>query len=146
MKIRRPGRSLYLLSITGLAELDGQYHSLSGTYFSAIKHVTVCFQPSQADRRTASLVYVNIRSLDTIFFWSFLHASFKKVILFRVKSEVKYLPNFRGAQFPWTARVPSTPQFIFSLNPWRERTIAGKYIVGTVLLDSIINHPNPRKN
>ncbi len=26
-------------------------------------HVTVCFQPSQADRRTASLVYVNIRSL-----------------------------------------------------------------------------------
>jgi hypothetical protein len=24
---------------------------------------TVCFQPSQADRRTASLVYVNIRSL-----------------------------------------------------------------------------------
>ncbi len=31
--------------------------------FSATKHVTVCFQPSQADRRTASLVYVNIRSL-----------------------------------------------------------------------------------
>ena len=63
MKICRPGRSLCLLSITGLAELEGQYHSLSGTYFSATKHVTVCFQPSQADRRTASLVYVNIRSL-----------------------------------------------------------------------------------
>ncbi len=31
--------------------------------FSATKHVTVCFQPSQADRRTASLVYINIRSL-----------------------------------------------------------------------------------
>ncbi len=34
--------------------------------FSATKHVTVCFQPSQAGRRTASLVYVNIRSLDPI--------------------------------------------------------------------------------
>jgi hypothetical protein len=33
------------------------------TGFSATKHVTICFQPSQADRRTASLVYVNIRSL-----------------------------------------------------------------------------------
>jgi hypothetical protein len=48
MKICQPGRSLCLLWITG---------------FSTTKHVTVCFQPSQADRRTASLVYVNIRSL-----------------------------------------------------------------------------------
>ncbi len=47
MKIFWPGRSLCLLLITS---------------FSATKHVTVCFQPSQADRRTASLVYVNIRS------------------------------------------------------------------------------------
>jgi hypothetical protein len=35
-----------------------------------------------------------------------LHASFKRAILFRVKNEVKYLPNFRRAQFPRTARVP----------------------------------------
>ncbi len=45
-----PGRSLYLLSTTGLAALGGQYHSLSGTEFSASMRVT-CLLP--ATRQTA---------------------------------------------------------------------------------------------
>ncbi len=35
-----PGRSLYLLSTTGLAALGGHYHSRSGTEFSASMRVT----------------------------------------------------------------------------------------------------------
>ncbi len=36
------------LSITGLAALDGQYHSLSGTYFSASSRVTCLIPATQA--------------------------------------------------------------------------------------------------
>jgi hypothetical protein len=45
-----PGRSLCLLSITGLAALGGQYHSLSGTEFSASMRVT-CLLPNQPHRQ-----------------------------------------------------------------------------------------------
>ncbi len=40
-----PGRSLYLLSITGLAALGEQYHSLTGTDFPPPSELLVCYQP-----------------------------------------------------------------------------------------------------
>ncbi len=53
-----PGRSLYLLSITGLAALGGQYHSLSGTEFSASKRVTCLLPATQAESHAGSKVYI----------------------------------------------------------------------------------------
>ncbi len=53
-----PGRSLYLLSITGLAALGGQDHSLSGTEFSASKRVTCLLPATQADSHAGSKVYI----------------------------------------------------------------------------------------
>jgi hypothetical protein len=53
-----PGRSWYLLSITGLAALDGQYHSLSGIYFSASSRVTFLLPATQAERHAGSTVYI----------------------------------------------------------------------------------------
>jgi hypothetical protein len=53
-----PGRSLYLLSITGLAALGRQYHSLSGTEFSASKRVTCLLPATQADSHAGAKVYI----------------------------------------------------------------------------------------
>ncbi len=53
-----PGRSLYLLSITGLAALGGQYHSLTGTEFSASKWVTCLLPATQAGSHAGSKVYI----------------------------------------------------------------------------------------
>ncbi len=53
-----PGRSLCLLSITGLAALDGQYHSLSGTYFSASSRVTCLLPATQAGSHAGPKVYI----------------------------------------------------------------------------------------
>jgi hypothetical protein len=53
-----PGRSCCLLSITGLAALDGQYHSLSGTYFSASSRVTCLLPATQAGRHAGPKVYI----------------------------------------------------------------------------------------
>ncbi len=53
-----PGRSLYLLSLTGLAALGGQYHSLSGTEFSASNWVTCLLPATQAGSRAGSKVYI----------------------------------------------------------------------------------------
>ncbi len=53
-----PARSLYLLSITGLAALGAQYHSLSGTEFSASKGVTCLLPATQADSHAGSKVYI----------------------------------------------------------------------------------------
>ncbi len=53
-----PGRSLYLLSIIGLATLGGQYHSLPGTEFSAFKLVTFLLPATQADSHAGSKVYI----------------------------------------------------------------------------------------
>ncbi len=53
-----PGRSLYLLSITSLAALGGQYHSLSGTEYSASKRVTCLLPATQAGSHAGSKVYI----------------------------------------------------------------------------------------
>jgi hypothetical protein len=47
-----------LLSITGLAALDGQYHSLSGTYFSASNQVTCLLPATQAGSHAGPKVYI----------------------------------------------------------------------------------------
>jgi hypothetical protein len=52
------GRSWCLLSITSLAALDGQYHSLSGTYFSASNRVTCLLPATQAESHAGSKVYI----------------------------------------------------------------------------------------
>ncbi len=54
----RPSCSLYLLSITGLAALGGQYHSLSGTEFSASKRGTCLLPATQAESHAGSKVYI----------------------------------------------------------------------------------------
>ncbi len=53
-----PGRSLYLLSLTGLAALGGQYQSLSGTEFSASKRVTFLLPATQAESHAGPKVYI----------------------------------------------------------------------------------------
>ncbi len=53
-----PGRSLYLLSTTGLAALGGHYHSRSGTEFSASMRVTCLLPATQADSHAGSKVYI----------------------------------------------------------------------------------------
>ena len=45
-------------SITGLAVLGGQYHSLSGTEFSASKRVTCLLPATQAESHAGSKVYI----------------------------------------------------------------------------------------
>ncbi len=52
------GRSWCLVSITGLAALDGQYHSLSGTYFSASSRVTCLLPATQAGSHAGPKVYI----------------------------------------------------------------------------------------
>ncbi len=53
-----PGRSWCFLSITNLAALDGQYHSLSGTYFSASNRVTCLLPATQTESHAGSKVYI----------------------------------------------------------------------------------------
>ncbi len=53
-----PGRSLYLLSVTGLAALGGQYHRLPGTEFFAPKRVTCLLPATQAGSHAGSKVYI----------------------------------------------------------------------------------------
>jgi hypothetical protein len=53
-----PGRSWCLLSISGLAALDGHYHSLSGTYFSASSRVTCLLPATQAGSQAGPKVYI----------------------------------------------------------------------------------------
>ncbi len=53
-----PGRSLYLLSTTGLAALGGHYNSRSGTEFSASMRVTCLLPATQADSHAGSKVYI----------------------------------------------------------------------------------------
>ncbi len=53
-----PGRSWCLLSITGLAALDGQCHSLSGTNFSASSRVTCLLPATQAGSHAGPKVYI----------------------------------------------------------------------------------------
>ncbi len=53
-----PGRSLYLLSINGLAALGGQSHSLSGTEFSASKWDACLLPATQAESHAGSKVYI----------------------------------------------------------------------------------------
>ncbi len=67
-----PGRSWCLFSITGSAALDGQYHSLSGTYFSASNRVTCLLPATQAESHAGSKVYI-----WNVFGWEYINRSQK---------------------------------------------------------------------
>ncbi len=117
-----PDRSLYLLSITGLAALGGQYHSQSGTEFSASKRVTCLLPATQADSHAGSKVYIwNVfgsPSENETFRWTGLYR-ISRQLLPRVSTEVLFLLPAEYGNFWKTYGIPwNSAEFrgIFTVN------------------------------
>ncbi len=72
-----PGRSLYLLTIKGLAVLGGQCQSLSGTEFSASKRDTCLLPATQAESHAGSKVYI-----WNVFVYNYRHRTQKLICIF----------------------------------------------------------------
>jgi hypothetical protein len=98
-----PGRSLYLLSLTGLAALGGQYHSLSGTEFSASKGVTCLLPATQAESHAGSKVYI----------WNVFGTSFAETVRGCTVSLI-YLYRLYSVEAIW--RTLNCTVFVIELN------------------------------